>query len=209
MYRTLCLLMLAPYLSGCAALFVPATDDPDKKLSQAYQLLSVYRPKPARRLIDESIDIYKQQGNTERLAYAYLVSTDYYRYIASDEYQRYTGDPVAFVKPIPKQSIYGVRTERVWAAHELAEKTYRQVIADAVAANDNLKAFYNYDWLVVLYGRNAQKREACDALDQQLKQYKLAKAAKPDLEVFVDKSKYSSVADVIEHAKKDHECNEP
>jgi len=201
--------MLAPYVSGCSALFVPATDDPDKKLAQAYQLLSVYRPKPARRLIDESIEIYKQQGNAEKLAYAYLVSTDYYRYVASDAYRTYNGEPTAYVKPIPKQSTYGVRTERVWAAHELAEKTYKQVIADAVAANDNLKAFYNYDWLVVLYGCNGQKREACDALDQQMEQYKLAKAAKPTLEVFVDKSKYSSVADVIEHAKKDHECNEP
>ena len=84
------------------------------------------------------------------------------------------------------------------------------MIADAVAANDNLKALYNYDWLVVLYGRNAQKREACDALDQELTLYNnLPKAAKPDLEVLVDKSKYSSVADVIEHAKKEHHCSEP
>ena|SRR5882724_2109354 len=210
MYRKMCLLMLAPYLSGCTAFLVPATDDPDKKLSQAYQLLSVYRPRPARRLIDESIEIYKQQGNTEKLAYAYLVSTDYYRYIASDEYRNFNPEPTAYVKPIPRQSIYGVRTERVLAAHELAEKTYKQVIADAVAANDNRKALYNYDWLVVLYGRNAQKREACDTLDQELTLYNnLPPAAKPDLEVLVDKSKYSSVADVIEHAKKDHHCNEP
>lgn len=208
MYPKLYLLMLAPYLSGCAAFLVPATDDPDKKLSQAYELLSRYRPTPARRLIDESIEIYKQQGNTEKLAYAYLVSTDYYRYVASDEYRKFNPEPTAFVKPIPRQAIYGVRTERVWAAHRLAEETYKQVINDALAENDNLTAFFNYQWLYILYGRNAQMREACDALDEELKQYNLAKAAKPNLEVFVDKSKYSSVVEAIEDSKKVFKCNE-
>jgi len=201
--------MLAPYLSGCAAAFVPATDDPDKKLSQAYELLSRYRPKPARHLIDESIEIYKQQGNKEKLAYAYLVSTDYYRYIASDEYRKFTGDPVAFVKPIPRQSIYGIRTERVLAEHKLAEDTYKQVIADSLAADDHLSAFFNYQMLFILYGRNAQEREACDALDEELKQYNLAKAAKPDLKVYVDTSKFGSVADAIEDSRKAFGCHTP
>jgi len=200
--------MLASYLSGCAAAFVPATDDPDKKLSQAYELLSVYRPRPARQLIDESIEIYKQQGNTEKLAYAYLVSADYYRYIASDAYQKFTGDPTAFVKPIPRLSIYGVRTERVWAAHKLAEETYKQVIADAVTAKDHLKASKNYMYLSVLYARNDQKRETCDALTGELDQYNLAKAAKPDLNLYVDPANSRTVIDEVEDRKNALKCNE-
>ena len=209
MYRKLCLLILAPYLSGCAAAFVPATSDPDKKLSQAYELLSKYRPKPARQLIDESIEIYKQQGNTEKLAYAYLVSTDYYRYIASDEYKTFKPEPTAFVKPIPRQAIYGVRTERVWAAHKLAEETYKQIISDAISEKNHLKAFENYVWLSVLYVRNAQKLEACEALDNQLTQFNLAKAAKPDLNSYVVLSNSGTVADEVEGRKKALECSAP
>jgi len=177
-------------------------------LAQAYQLLSVYRPKPARQLIDESIEIYIQQGNTEKLAYAYLVSTDYYRYVASDAYRKFTGEPTWTVKPIPRQSIYGVRTERVWTAHRLAEKTYKQIIADAIAAKDNLKASYNYQWLSILYARNAQTPEACDALDGELKHFNLAKAIKPNLEAVVDQSKYSSVPDAVENLKTSLKCGQ-
>ena len=208
MFKKLCVLTAMFSLLGCSALFVPATSDPDKKLAQAYQLLSVYRAKPARQLIDESIEIYKQQGNTERLAYAYLVSTDYYRYVASSAYRQFTGEPTLTVKPIPRQSIYGVRTERVWTAHKLAEETYKQIIADAIAAKDNLKASYNYQWLYILYARNAQTPEACDALDGELKQFNLAKATKPNVEAIVDQSKYSSVPDAVEKLRKSLKCGE-
>jgi len=208
MFRKLCLYSTVFALLGCAAAFVPATSDAATKLAQAYQLLSVYRPKPARQLIDESIEIYIQQGNTEKLAYAYLVSTDYYRYVASDAYRKFTGEPTWTVKPIPRQSIYGVRTERVWTAHRLAEKTYKQIIADAIAAKDNLKASYNYQWLSILYARNAQTPEACDALDGELKHFNLAKAIKPNLEAVVDQSKYSSVPDAVENLKTSLKCGQ-
>ena len=208
MFKKLCLFSLVFSLLGCAAAFVPETSDPARKLAQAYELLSVYRAKPARRLIDESIEIYRQQGNTEKLAYAYLVSTDYYRYLASDAYRQFAGKPTWTVKPIPRQSIYGVRTERVWTAHKLAEETYKQTIADAIAAKDNLKASYNYQWLYILYARNAQTPEACDALDGELAQFNLAKATKPNLEVFVDQSKYSSVIDAVEKIKKSLKCGQ-
>jgi len=208
MFKKLCLFSTVFSLLGCAAAFVPETSDPAKKLSQAYELLSVYRAKPARRLIDESIEIYRQQGNTEKLAYAYLVSTDYYRFVASNAYRQFTGEPTWTVKPIPQQSIYGVRTERVWTAHRLAEETYKQVIADAIAAKDDLRASYNYQWLYILYARNAQTPEACDALDVELKHFNLAKAAKPNLEAVVDQSKYSSVPDAVEKLRKSLRCGQ-
>ena len=207
-HKKLCLFATAFSLLGCAAAFVPATDNPDKKLAQAYDLLSVYRAKPARQLIDESIAIYKNKENTEKLAYAYLVSTDYYRYLASEAYQTYNPKPTFTVKPVPLGSVMGVRTEKVWAAHRLAEETYKKVIADAIATNDQLKASFNYQMLYLLYARNAQLREACDALDGELEQFNLAKAAKPDLQVYVDKEKYDSEFDAVEKIKKSLKCNE-
>jgi len=196
-------------LSGCAAALVPATSDPNKKLAQAYDLLSVYRPKPARQLIDESIEIFKERGDKEKLAYAYMVSTDYYRYVASEAYRQFDpSKPTWFVKPIPWQSVYGVRTERVWTAHKLAEDAYKQIIEEAIAAKDHLKASMNYQFLYLLYARNAQKPEACSALDGELEQYKLAKAAKPDLQIFYDTSKYNSPTEVVEDIRKKLKCNE-
>ncbi len=194
MLKKLCLCMLTFSLLGCAAAFVPATSDPEKKLGQAYQLLSVYRPQPARRLIDESIEIYNQKGDKEGLARAYLVSTDYYRYVASDAYRKFTGEPTMFIEPIPRNSVYGVRTERVWTAHKLAEETFKQIISDAISEKDHLKASVNYMWLSVLYARNDQKLETCEALNGELKQYNLAKAAKPDLNLYVDPSNSRTVA---------------
>jgi hypothetical protein len=209
MFKTFCLCTLAFSLLGCSALFVPATSDPEKKLGQAYQLLSVYRAKPARQLIDESIEIYKQKGDKEGLAHAYVVSTDYYRYVASDAYRQYTGEPTAFVKPIPRDSVYGVRTERVWAAHKLAEETFKQIISDAISEKNHLKASENYMWLSVLYARNDQKLETCEALDGELKQYNLATAAKPGLIRYVDDSNTRTVADEVEGRKKALKCSEP
>ena len=207
MFKKFCLFTLTFSFLGCSAPLVPATSDPNKKQIQAYELVSVYRAKPARRLIDEAIEIYKQQGNTEKLAYAYLVSTDYYRFVASDTYRKFTGEPTWFVKPIPFESVFGIRTERVWEAHNLAEETYKKVIADAIQSKDHLKASFNYQWLYLLYARNAQKPEACNALNGELEQFNLAKAAKPDLEVFVDKAKYSSVVDAVEKIKKSLKCD--
>jgi len=43
------------------------------------------------------------------------------------------------------------------------------MIAYSLAADDHLSAFFNYQMLFILYGRNAQEREACDALDEELK----------------------------------------
>jgi hypothetical protein len=209
MAKTLCLFTLAFSLLGCSAAFVPATSDPEKKLAQAYQLLSVYRPKPARRLIDESIEIYKQKGDKEGLAQAYLVSTDYYRYVASDAYRQFTGEPTLTVKPIPRNSVYGVRTERVWTAHKLAEEAYKQIISDAIAEKNHLKASANYMWLSVLYARNRQKLETCEALNGELNQFNLAKAAKPNLNPYVDPSNSRTVADEVEGRKKALECSEP
>ena len=200
--------MLALSLLGCSALFVPATSDPKEKLDQADQLLSVYRPIPARRLIDEAIEIYKQQGDTEMLCYAYLVSTDYYRYKGSDAYHNYKPEPTFFVEPVPPSSVFGVRTENVRTAHKLAEDTCNKVIADAIPASDHFKAVMAYGVLFQLYFRNYQKREACDALDGQLKQYNLGDTAKLDQQVPFNRSKFKSIAEVIEYDKKNLKCSE-
>lgn len=61
-------------LVGCAAMGVPSTDDPARKLGWAQDLVEKQdRPIPAERLIRESIDIYQEQKNEMGLAQAYRI----------------------------------------------------------------------------------------------------------------------------------------
>lgn len=57
---------------GCAAMFVPATSDPDKKLDYAFDLIQHQkRPLPAEKLIRESIDISKSTNDEKTLMKAF------------------------------------------------------------------------------------------------------------------------------------------
>ena len=59
-------------LPGCAAMFVPATSDPDQKIRDAAMLYDQQqRPLPAERLIREAIEIYRERKNDLGLAEAY------------------------------------------------------------------------------------------------------------------------------------------
>jgi tetratricopeptide (TPR) repeat protein len=60
-------------LSGCAAMFVPETNDPIEKLKWADELYGNQgRPFPAEKLINEAIVICKEKNNFECLGKAYL-----------------------------------------------------------------------------------------------------------------------------------------
>jgi len=64
--------MLCIVLTGCSAMFVPATSDPAKKLSYAYELvMDQGRPLPAERLIRDAITIYSAEQNEKGLMKAY------------------------------------------------------------------------------------------------------------------------------------------
>ena len=65
-------LLLIFLLSGCTAMFVPATKDPSKKLDDAFYLFQqANRPLPAEKLIRESIEIYKKTNDEKGLMKAY------------------------------------------------------------------------------------------------------------------------------------------
>src|SRR3989338_648543 len=61
-----------PSITGCAAVGVPHTSNPDKKLRYAESLFNNEdRPLPAQDLIMEAIDKYKTNGDDVGLANAY------------------------------------------------------------------------------------------------------------------------------------------
>ena len=65
-------LILCIAITGCTAMFVPATSDPAKKLSYACQLVQYLgRPLPAEGLIWDAIEIYTKDQNEKGLMEAY------------------------------------------------------------------------------------------------------------------------------------------
>lgn len=206
--------IVAGFLLGCASAPAPQTTEPHTKLGQAYELLSIYRHVPARRLIDESIQIYQERGDMEGLAYAYSVSTDFYRYVTSDAYRRFYQDYQASMSgsfhPLALTAVLGQPlAEPTSSESSKAEAAYRRAIAQAVVAGDHFKASANYYRLFVLFARNAQRIQACDALDRSLEHYGIGKSIAPELQVIFDDSKYASFTAQIEGTKKEHRCHEP
>lgn len=65
-------MLIILFCVGCAAMLVPETNDPQKKIQDAYMLFDQQqRPLPAERLIRESLEIYKRENNELGLAEAY------------------------------------------------------------------------------------------------------------------------------------------
>jgi len=68
----LALIIIMPAMAGCAAVGVPHTTNPDKKLRYAEFLFNNEdRPLPAQSLIYEAIEKYKSNGDNVGLANAY------------------------------------------------------------------------------------------------------------------------------------------
>lgn len=82
-------LISSSLLIGCAAALVPYTNDPAKKISQAYWLFDDnQRPLPAEKLILEAIDIYKKNNNQSGLATAHTAYAIFLRSYAVEKYQK-------------------------------------------------------------------------------------------------------------------------
>ncbi|SMM99413.1 hypothetical protein SPONL_561 [uncultured Candidatus Thioglobus sp.] len=72
--------LISILLSGCAAMGVHSTNDPDQKINDAYMLFDEQqRPLPAERLIREAITIYKANNNMLGLAEAYRAYGFFFR----------------------------------------------------------------------------------------------------------------------------------
>jgi len=83
-------LVISVVLSGCAAMGVPATSDPDKKIRYAYVLFDEQqRPLPAERLIREAIVLYLEKNNDLGLAEAYRAYGFFYRSAALEKWHKH------------------------------------------------------------------------------------------------------------------------
>lgn len=87
------ILVIGAVLSGCAAIGVVETSDPDKKIRDAYILFDEQqRPLPAERLIREAITIYQEKNNDLGLAEAYRAYGFFFRSSAIEKWHKYYED---------------------------------------------------------------------------------------------------------------------
>lgn len=87
---TVVILACSILVSGCAAMFVPATSDPHGKLHWAAELFDKQgRPLPAERLIREAVDIFQQRNDEFGLAEAYRTYGFFFRSAGVEKWQRF------------------------------------------------------------------------------------------------------------------------
>lgn len=83
------LLLVGLWLSGCAAMFVPETSDPMKKIGWAIELFNNQgRPLPAERLIRETIEICEKDGNVPCLGKANVTYGFFFRSPSIEKWEK-------------------------------------------------------------------------------------------------------------------------
>jgi tetratricopeptide (TPR) repeat protein len=179
-------------VAGCAAMFVPETDDPAEKLKWAELLYHEQeRPLPAEKLIWEALEIYRDRGDRLGVAEAYR---QYAFFLRAPNVGRYADlyrdkgfmDPSVTLDNRLEKSLEYLET--ALAIYE-TEGAYRSLvnIHFAIAINHHV------------LGR---EREACSALDDSLASYREAVERDPEGAVILPNG-YVGWEEVIRDGKKD------
>jgi tetratricopeptide (TPR) repeat protein len=151
------IIVLSIILAGCAAMGVPETSDPDKKIEYSYILFDQQqRPLPAERLIREAITIYKEIDNDLGLAEAYRAYGFFFRSPSIKKWQKHY-ETNAFME---NGATYANRYDK---SIEFFEK-----------AVDILKKHKEYDTLTNVYLNMGFTYEFANLPENACEQYKMS-----------------------------------
>lgn len=162
------LLLVTLVLAGCSAALVPMSFDPETKLSQARELVSLDRPIPAERLITEAINIYKEKQNSKGLGDSYF---QYGLLLVSPAYRKYENfwRDVGKYDPSPATAINYL---------EESLKFY----SEASDPEGQRAASFQ---LGRLYAMSGEVQKACDAYDKSSEYHKAARLKFPSHDFYV------------------------
>jgi tetratricopeptide (TPR) repeat protein len=196
-YRLFSIGLFALLLTGCAAMGVPETSDPARKLRQASGLIeSLDRPIPAERLIRESIDIYQAQQDELGLAYAYRMYGLFFKSSAVSRLPAYYENGTGFMD---KTAAFDTRFEK---ALEYFEKS-----RDLLLKNNDVQLITNvYAQIAFTYELMNDKVSACNAYDLSLKSDQAIAKSNPEL-VTLGSREFSSFKQGITEYKKRLGCD--
>ncbi len=152
------LYLFSVLLTGCAAMGVPATGNPDKKVANAYTLFDEQqRPLPAERLIREAIDIYRETGDELGLAEAYRAYGFFFRSKAVEKWnEHYKSNGF-----LEQRATYGNRYQESIAFFEKSAVILERHEKNASLSNVYLNMGFTYEFA-------NQPTEACKAYTQSL-----------------------------------------
>lgn len=188
--------LLTACLCSCAAMFVPYTSDPAKKLANAYDLtVNQGRPLPAEPLIQEAIESYQKDSNEMMLANAYWT---YGVFLTSDSVKSFQGryETYGF---IDKTVTYATRHEKAIEYFDKAEAIYLKLKLDDRIGN----IFYNK---AMVYERIGNKAKACESYKVSLEYHLKAKASDPEAKFFLSQGD-QSFEQYIDAMLKDLKCD--
>lgn len=155
--RSLLIIFAALTFVGCSAALVPASSNPDTKLTQAKDLMSLERAIPAERLVREAIDIYKEQNNVKGLANAYaqyglMLISPVYR-----KYEKFWRDGGSY-DPTPKTAINYLE---------------QSLLLYGQADDPEGQRFASFQ-LGRLFQMDGENKKACHAYDQSTQYHQIA-----------------------------------
>ena len=183
-------------VAGCAAVGVPMTYNPEKKLSYARVLFNNYdRPLPAEPLIFEAIEIYKRNHDEIGLANAYLTYAYFLQSPSLLNYEKgyrkfgFEDETVFFDNRYEKALEYWDRSLRLF------EKNTRYAEASNV--------YYNIGRLQFMIFKN--KEEACKNYSKSISSNKKYSEFYPNPAVVLD-SRFNSFEEYINALKKEVGC---
>lgn len=184
-------------LMGCAAVGVPITFNPEKKLWYAESLIyDLDRPIPAQNLIEEAIEIYEKREDEVGLARAYRAYANFLEYEAvavggfeGNHSRLFMGKIIAF-KDLSQEAIgYWEKALYLFEKNSLYDE----------ASN----AYFNIGRLHFLFLKNRKK--ACENFEKSLQSHLIFRSNNPDIKISLPQG-FESFEEYIESTKKEAGC---
>ena len=171
------IVVLMLLLTGCAAMFVTASNNPHAKLADANALIGEQnRPLPAERLIREAIDIYQANNDQLGLADAYRMYAQFFRSDTVRRWQKYYRENGFMDKTVSVDNRYSKAIE------------YFEKARDIFAENKKYDALTNvYLGMGWTYQEMKNQQAACAAFDKSLDSNREYEKASPNNKIQLPK----------------------
>jgi hypothetical protein len=183
---------------GCSAALVPYSSDPDTKLEQAVSLLEGYeplhRPLPAERLIWDSIEICRNEGDEPGLARAYGAYAFFLYSAAVGNWEKHYRE-----EGFRDESVtFDNRKEKSVEYHKMAKNVCMSISSYDCVANAylNIGSIYHYE---------NRPEEACAAFHECSDNFLKFREVHPDQEVQLPAG-YGSFEEYLDAVREEADC---
>ncbi len=185
-------IVLSFFLVGCAAVGVPLTFSPEKKITYAQTLFQEFdRPLPAQDLIEEAIKIYKDRNDQFGLAIAYQTYGDFLQSTAVGQWSKMK----FFDKSVIHENRYQKALEYYKKALDISENISDYAMASSV--------YFSIGRLYFLYFED--KDIVCDSFSKSIEKHLMFRRNNPNTKLILPQG-YNNFVDYVNAAQKQAGC---